>query len=127
MHITCEGRSFDFFDGASPQNLWNIVRGERGRNDAVLADCDGDILDFQTPFPRDCSVRWIPLSSKQAYQAYRRTAIMLLVCGVKEIYGEKADIKVKHSWGNPFTANSRTVTRRSRKSCPFLKRKWGIL
>ena len=29
MHITCEGRSFDFFDGASPQNLWNMVRGER--------------------------------------------------------------------------------------------------
>lgn len=27
MHITCEGRSFDFFDGASPQNLWNMVRG----------------------------------------------------------------------------------------------------
>ncbi|WP_444189730.1 hypothetical protein [Dialister succinatiphilus] len=90
MHITCEGRSFDFFDGASPQNLWNIVRGERGRNDAVLADCNGDILDFQTPFSKDCTVRWIPLSSKQAYQAYRRTAIMLLVCGVKEIYGEKA-------------------------------------
>lgn len=52
MHITCEGRSFDFFDGASPQNLWNIVRGERGRNDAVLADCNGDILDFQTPFQK---------------------------------------------------------------------------
>ena len=99
MHITCEGRSFDFFDGASPQNLWNIVRGERGRNDAVLADCNGDILDFQTPFSKDCTVRWIPLSSKQAYQAYRRTAIMLLVCGVKEIYGEKADVKVKHSLG----------------------------
>lgn len=99
MHITCEGRSFDFFDGASPQNLWNMVRGERGRNDAVLADCDGDILDFQTPFTKDGTVRWIPLSSKQAYQAYRRTAIMLLVCGVKEIYGDKADVKVKHSLG----------------------------
>ena len=82
MHITCEGRSFDFFDGASPQNLWNIVRVERGRNDAVLADCNGDILDFQTPFSKDCTVRWIPLSSKQAYPAFRRPAIMLLVCGV---------------------------------------------
>lgn len=118
MHITCEGRSFDFFDGALPQNLWNIVRGERGRNDAVLADCNGDILDFQTPFSKDCTVRWIPLSSKQAYQAYRRTAIMLLVCGVKEIYGEKADVKVKHSLENPFTANSRTVIHRCRKNSP---------
>ncbi len=99
MHITCEGRSFDLFDGASPQNLWNIVRGSRDREEAVLADCGGEILDFQTPFTKDCDVKWIPLSSKQAYQAYRRTAIMLLVCAVKEVYGEKADIKVKHSLG----------------------------
>lgn len=99
MHITCEGRSFDLFDGASPQNLWNIVRGSRNREEAVLADCSGEILDFQTPFTKDCDVKWIPLSSKQAYQAYRRTAIMLLVCAVKEVYGEKADVKVKHSLG----------------------------
>lgn len=99
MHITCEGRSFDFFDGASPQNLWNMVRGDRKRTDAVLADCDGDILDFQTPFTKDGNVRWIPLASREAYEALRRTAIMLLVCSVKEIYGDKANVKVKHSLG----------------------------
>ena len=37
IHITCEGRSFDFFDGATPQNLWNMVRGTRGKEAAVLA------------------------------------------------------------------------------------------
>lgn len=99
MHITCEGRSFDFFDGASPQNLWNIVRGSRDRKDAVLADCGGEILDFQTPFHKDGEVKWIPLYDKRAYQAYRRTAIMLLVCAVKEVYGDKADVRVKHSLG----------------------------
>lgn len=125
MHITCEGRSFDFFDGASPQNLWNIVRGERGRKDAVLADCDGDILDFQTPFPRDCSVRWIPLSSKQAYQAYRRTAIMLLVCGVKEIYGEKADIKVKHSLGKSIYCEFKDGHTPLQKELSVLEKKMG--
>lgn len=99
MHITCEGRSFDFFDGATPQNLWNIVRGTRDNTEAVLADCDGDIIDFQTPFKKECTVKWIPLKSPEAYQAYRRTAIMLLICAVKEVYGENADVKVKHSLG----------------------------
>ncbi len=99
MHITCEGRSFDFFQGATPQNLWNILRGKRKKTDAVLADLNGSILDFQTPFPKDGEVKWIPLDSRKAHRAYVRSAIMLLVCAVKEIYGDKADVKIKHSLG----------------------------
>ena len=99
IHITCEGRSFDFFDGATPQNLWNMVRGTRGKEAAVLAEMDGELLDFQTPFPSGGDVRWIPLSAPKAHQAYVRSAIMLLVCAVEEIYGEGADVLVKHSLG----------------------------
>ena len=44
IHITCEGRGFDFFDGATPQNLWNMVRGTRGKEAAVLAEMDGELL-----------------------------------------------------------------------------------
>ena len=83
IHITCEGRSFDFFDGATPQNLWNMVRGTRGKEAAVLAEMDGELLDFQTPFPSGGDVRWIPLSAPKAHQAYVRSAIMLLVCAVE--------------------------------------------
>ena len=99
IHITCEGRSFDFFDGATPQNLWNMVRGTRGKEQAVLAEMDGELLDFQTPFPSGGDVRWIPLSAPKAHQAYVRSAIMLLVCALEEIYGEGADVLVKHSLG----------------------------
>ena len=99
IHITCEGRNFDFFDGATPQNLWNMVRGTRGKEAAVLAEMDGELLDFQTPFPSGGDVRWIPLSAPKAHQAYVRSAIMLLVCAVEEIYGEGADVLVKHSLG----------------------------
>ena len=87
MNITCEGKEYHFFDGATPQNLWNIVRGARKRTDAVVADFNGDIIDFQTPFPSDGAVKWISLESPKAHQAYIRSAIMLLVCAVKEVYG----------------------------------------
>lgn len=99
MNITCEGKEYHFFDGATPQNLWNIVRGARKRTDAVVADFNGDIIDFQTPFPSDGAVKWISLESPKAHQAYLRSAIMLLVCAVKEVYGAKADVKIKHSLG----------------------------
>ncbi len=99
MKITCEGKVYDLFDGATPQNLWNIVRGERTRNDAVLADCEGDIIDFQTPFKTDTSVEWIPLDSPLAHRAYQRSLIMLLVIAVKEIYGTDMDVEVEHALG----------------------------
>lgn len=99
MHIICEGRQFDFFSGATPQNLWNILRGKRKKTDAVLADLDGTIIDFQTPFPHDGEVRWIPLDSPKAHQAYVRSAIFLLVCAIREVYGMDGDVRVKHSLG----------------------------
>lgn len=51
MHITCEGKAYELFEGATPQNLWNMVSGGRDPETAVLADCEGDIIDFQTPLP----------------------------------------------------------------------------
>ena len=99
MHITCEGRQFDFFSGATPQNLWNILRGKRKKTDAVLADLDGTMIDFQTPFPHDGEVKWIPLHSPKAHQAYVRSAIFLLVCAIREVYGSEGDVRVKHSLG----------------------------
>ena len=66
----------------------------------MLADCEGAIIDFQTPFPGDTSVKWIPMNTPAAYRAYQRTVIMLLVIAVKEIYGEEADVKIKHTLGS---------------------------
>lgn len=32
MHITCEGKAYELFEGATPQNLWNMVSGGRDRS-----------------------------------------------------------------------------------------------
>ncbi len=99
MHIRCEGRELDLFPGATPQHVWNIVRGDRPKEAAVLAEFHGKIIDFQTPFDEDGAVSWISLDSPRAHYAYVRTTIMLLICAVKEVYGKAADVKVKHSLG----------------------------
>lgn len=100
MHISCEGQVYELKNTATPQGLWDMVRGNRSWEDAVLADCEGDIIDFQTPFPGDTAVKWIPMNTPAAYRAYQRSLIMLLVIAVKEIYGEEADVKVKHTLGS---------------------------
>lgn len=100
MHIECEGKSFELFENATPQDLWNLAGRGRPKEDAVLASLDGDILDFNTPFPRDGHVTWIPLDSQEAFRAYCRTAIFLLVCACREIYGDSEEVAVKHSLGN---------------------------
>lgn len=100
MQISCEGQVYELKDAATPQDLWNMVRGDRSWEDAVLADCEGDIIDFQTPFPGDTAVKWVPMNTPAAYRAYQRSLIMLLVIAVKEIYGEEADVKVKHTLGS---------------------------
>ena len=100
MQISCEGQVYELKKTATPQDLWNMVRGNRSWEDAVLADCEGDIIDFQTPFPGDTTVKWIPMNTPATYRAYQRSLIMLLVIAVKEIYGEEADVKVKHTLGS---------------------------
>ena len=99
MRIGYDGKIYELEDGATPQDLWDMVKGARAPYDAVLADCEGDIIDFQTPFQEDTSVKWIPMKSPMAYRAYQRSLIMLLIIAVKETYGEEADIKVKHTLG----------------------------
>lgn len=100
MQISCEGQVYKLKDTVTPQDLWDMVRGNRSWEDAVLADCEGDIIDFQTPFPGDTAVKWVPMNTPAAYRAYQRSLIMLLVIAVKEIYGEEADVKVKHTLGS---------------------------
>lgn len=100
MQISCEGQVYELKNTATPQDLWDMVRGNRSWEDAVLADCEGDIIDFQTPFSGDTAVKWIPMNTPAAYRAYQRSLIMLLVIAVKEIYGEEADVKVKHTLGS---------------------------
>ena len=99
MHITCEGKAYELFEGATPQNLWNMVSRGRDPETAVLADCEGDIIDFQTPFTGDTDVKWIPLGSPLAHRAYQRSLIMLLAIAAKEVYGGKIEVAVKHALG----------------------------
>jgi len=99
MKITCEGKIYNMFEGATPQNLWNIVRGGREKNSAVLADCEGDIIDFQTPFKGDTAVTWISMDTAEARRAYQRSLILLLAIAVHELYRGRKDVKVEHALG----------------------------
>ncbi len=134
MHITCEGRSFDFSPGVTPQHVWNLVRGGRPKEAAVLAEINGAVLDFQTPFRKGGEVTWIPLDSPRAHYAYVRSTILLLVCAVKECYGKSADVKVKHSLGSALYCEfkdghvplQREMDTLYKKMCAIVEEGWPI-
>lgn len=99
VRISCEGKIYNMADGATPGDLWDEVRGSRRWNEAVLARCGGEVMDFLTPFDGDTSVTWISMKEKYAYLASQRMLTMLLVAAVKELGGMNADVEVKHSLG----------------------------
>lgn len=98
-HIICEGKNVSLKEGSTIGNLWEKVRNGRPEEDAVLAYCDNELADFQTPVKDHVTVRWVDRKDKQAYMAYQRTLIMLLILAVHDIYGPGADVEVQHSLG----------------------------
>ncbi len=100
MDIFCENQICRLPAGSSAGDVWRYLHGDTVSEEAVLAENEGAILDFQTPLPDGASISWVPVHSKHGHLAYQRTLIMLLVCAVRSIYGPEADIQVKHSLGN---------------------------
>lgn len=86
-------------EGSSVGQLWERVRKGRDREEAVLAFCDGAVVDFQTTFSGDSVIQWIPMNHPYASMACQRTLVMLLIMTVKEIYGKAADVEIEHSLG----------------------------
>lgn len=100
MEIFCEGHRYILPEGTSPGDLWRQLHGDRIHTGAVLADCSGDVLDFHSPLPDSGGMlTWLPLSSHHGYLAAQRTLVMLLLCAVREIGGDAADVAIKHSLG----------------------------
>lgn len=100
MRIFCEGREYTVPEGCTAGGFHEMLYGEDWSEDAALADCGGEIIDMQTPLSDGCVCQWVPAGSKAGYLARQRTLIMLLVCAVKELGGEAADVLVKHSLGH---------------------------
>lgn len=100
MDIFCENQICRLPAGSTAGDVWRYLHGDTVSEEAVLAENEGAILDFQTPLPDGASISWVSVHSKHGHLAYQRTLIMLLVCAVRSIYGPEADIQVKHSLGN---------------------------
>lgn len=101
MKIECEGKTLELAAGATAGEVWRALHGDDFSADAVLAECGGDVLDFRTPLPEmGGALSWVPLASRHGFLAAQRTLVMLLVCAVRELYGEAADVEIKHSLGD---------------------------
>lgn len=99
MEIQCEGNVYTLEPGVTAGDVWRKIHGDQVSDAAVLAECGGDVVDFQTPLREGGRLRWISIHEKPGYLAAQRTLVMLLISAVKETCGESADVEIKHSLG----------------------------
>lgn len=98
MDIQYDGKTYSLPAGTTVGAFWKRLYGAYSK-EAVLADMDGDVLDFRGPLAEG-EIRWIPITEKAGYLAAQRTLVMLLLCAVKDVYGEEGDVEIKHSLGD---------------------------
>lgn len=97
MDILCENKTYTLPTGTTVGGFWTSLHGAYSEK-AVLADIGGEVLDFQSPLV-DGKLRWISVTEKAGYLAAQRTLVMLLLCAVKDVFGENGDVEIKHSLG----------------------------
>ena len=51
---------------------------------AVLAQTDNEVVDFQSEIEHDGVIRWLTLDSREGAMAYQRSLILLLVRAVAD-------------------------------------------
>lgn len=64
----------------------------------VLGALNNEVCDFHTEIRGDCHIRWIPLNTKEGYNAYQRTLILLMVRAAQALKHDSR-LKVNHSLG----------------------------
>lgn len=65
---------------------------------AVLAQIDNEVVDFQSEIEHDGVIRWLTLDSREGAMAYQRSLILLLVRAVADTYPD-VTVRVAHSLG----------------------------
>jgi len=63
----------------------------------LVAKVDNDITELSEPVNKRCNVDFFDRSSSLGYNAYRTSAIFMLIVAIKNLYGEETKVLVDHS------------------------------
>lgn len=98
MKVCSGGKMFEVPAGTTAGELLRFS-GESAPAGAVLARWDGMERSLQSVLPEGADISWVDRFSKSGYLAGQRTLVLLLLAAARNLYGDSADIEVKHSLG----------------------------
>lgn len=80
--------------GTSVNELLEILDN---KEDIIAASIDGDIVELSYVIEDDCSLDLIHIYDKVGGKIYRSGLQFVYIVAVKELYGNKVDVRIKHS------------------------------
>ncbi len=67
------------------------------KGDILFAYVDEEINELSFKIKKMCSVHFIDITSNRGYDAYKRSVFFLMVYAIKDLFGNKTRVTVKHS------------------------------
>lgn len=102
FQVEVNGKKALYPEGTPYGVIVKDLAGEEGEP-AVLVRAGGRIRELQKPLDRNCSLELITVGEPQGFDAYRRSVILLLLCALHRIGGERVKKAVLHySVGSGF-------------------------
>lgn len=63
----------------------------------LLAKVDNELEELNSCISKNCTVEFLDISDANGYRTYQRGVEFIMILAVKELYGEKANVRIEHS------------------------------
>ena len=88
----------------SETTLYQIAKEYQSyyEDDIILGMINGKLKELNNEFDKDAEISFVTVKDRDGRKTYRRSVLFLLQKAVDVIYGESADLHVRHSLGEGY-------------------------
>ena len=96
IDVFIDGKIYSFFKGISLEEISKTFQNEY-KYPIILGMVDNSLKELSYQVNKNCTIKFLDLTSKEGNRAHISGLTFLLVYAVKTLYGRNADIVVEHS------------------------------
>lgn len=80
--------------------FYEIAKGHEGARKALLVNVNGKLCELHKTLQGDAAIEFITLMDSIGYMTYQRSAVLILLKAIRDVYGELSSPVVEFSTGN---------------------------
>ena len=96
LNLTVNGKPYECFPGTSLQMISRDFKQDYP-HDIIIARCNGKLVELATEVKNDCNVEFLTTGDELGNRTLRRTACMVLIKAISDLYGKGQKIKIQYS------------------------------